>query len=97
MRMSIAGVMNFNMFGIPMVGPNTCGYYGENGMDELCGRWFQLATFYPFARQDQANNGGGDPIEPWRLTEPYQSWARNALFDRLQYSRQIYTCMFEAS
>ena len=39
MKLSIAGVMNFNMFGIPMVGPNTCGYYGKYD-DELCGRWF---------------------------------------------------------
>lgn len=31
MRYSIAGVMNFNMFGIPMVGPDTCGFYGESG------------------------------------------------------------------
>jgi len=27
---SIAGVMNFNMFGIPMVGPDTCGYMSTN-------------------------------------------------------------------
>ena len=28
MRTSIAGVMNFNMFGIPLVGPDTCGFFG---------------------------------------------------------------------
>jgi alpha-glucosidase (family GH31 glycosyl hydrolase) len=27
MTNSIAGVMNFNMFGIPVTGPDTCGYY----------------------------------------------------------------------
>lgn len=26
MKASIAGVMNMNMFGIPMVGPDTCGF-----------------------------------------------------------------------
>jgi len=31
MRSSIAGVMNFNMFGIPMVGPDTCGFFGASG------------------------------------------------------------------
>jgi alpha-glucosidase (family GH31 glycosyl hydrolase) len=30
MRTSIAGVMNFNMFGIPVVGPDTCGFFGES-------------------------------------------------------------------
>jgi len=29
MEYSIAGVMNFNMFGIPMVGPTTCGYFED--------------------------------------------------------------------
>jgi alpha-glucosidase (family GH31 glycosyl hydrolase) len=97
MRYSIAGVMNFNMFGIPMVGPDTCGFFGVNGQDELCARWIQLATFYPFARQHRDISGGGDPNEPWRLQEPYKSMARNALYDRLQYSRQMYTCLFETS
>lgn len=52
MKYSIAGVMNFNMFGIPMVGPDTCGFFPVNGVDgdEVCGRWIQLATFFPFAR-----------------------------------------------
>lgn len=42
--------MNFNMFGIPLTGPETCGFFGTDLMDELCGRWIQLATFYPLAR-----------------------------------------------
>jgi len=39
MRYSIAGVMNFNMFGIHLVGPDTCGFFGQEGQDEICGRW----------------------------------------------------------
>ena len=102
MRHSIAGIMNFNMFGIPMVGPDTCGFFEDASMDkkeqqELCGRWFQLATFYPFARQHRDKYLGGDANEPWRLPEPYQTWAKSALRDRLQYVRHVYTCMFEAS
>jgi alpha-glucosidase (family GH31 glycosyl hydrolase) len=56
MQWSIAGTMNFNMFGIPMVGPDTCGFYESEDLKnvteqkELCARWIQLATFYPFAR-----------------------------------------------
>lgn len=59
MKYSIAGVMNFNMFGIPMVGPDTCGYMGLDGQDELCARWVQLATFFPFARQNQDDSAKG--------------------------------------
>jgi maltase-glucoamylase len=55
MRWSIAGVMNFNMFGIPMVGPDTCGFFEDKALNEteqreLCARWIELSTFYPFAR-----------------------------------------------
>lgn len=99
MRYSIAGTMNFNMFGIPMVGPDTCGFFdmGRDDNEEICGRWIQLATFFPFARQHRDQYIGGAPNEPWRLSEPYKSWASNALYDRLTYNRMMYTCLFEAS
>jgi alpha-glucosidase (family GH31 glycosyl hydrolase) len=100
MKTSIAGVMNMNMFGIPMVGPDTCGSFQPNTTDnfeEICARWIQLATFYPFARKQRDLNDHSLPNEPWNFQEPYQSWARNALIDRLQYVRHIYTCLFEAS
>lgn len=68
MKHSIAGVMNFNMFGVPLTGPETCGYYGEQGNDELCARWIQLATFYPLARQHRAAGAAGGPAnEPFAL------------------------------
>jgi alpha-glucosidase (family GH31 glycosyl hydrolase) len=40
MKKSISGIMNMNMFGIPLVGADTCGTYGDSDQDELCGRWF---------------------------------------------------------
>ena len=97
LRYSIAGVMNFNIVGIPMTGPDTCGYFGKEVEDELCGRWIQLATFFPFARQNNDGSQGPSFNEPYKLKEPYQTWARNALYDRLQYSRHMYTCLFQAS
>lgn len=76
--MSISGVMNFNMFGVPLVGPDTCGYYDtQTDDDEICGRWFQLATFYPLSRMNMEY--GSEENEPYMLKQPYKSWAISAL------------------
>lgn len=49
MRTSVIGIQQFNMFGIPYVGADICGYY-DNVTVELCLRWYQLGAFYPLMR-----------------------------------------------
>lgn len=98
MSTGIASVMNMNMFGIPMSGPTACGYFGATKEDEMCGRWIQLSSMLPLARQHRAPGSAGGPAnEPYTLASPYNDWAKNALTNRLQYVRHIYTCLFEAS
>lgn len=88
-----------NMFGIPHSGADVCGYLGHTRDDEMCMRWIQLATFYPFARVNYNLTWEGqptEPTEPFRLAEPFLNSARNSIFDRYQYLRHMYTCLFES-
>jgi alpha-glucosidase (family GH31 glycosyl hydrolase) len=97
LKLSIAGIMNFNMFGIPLVGPNICGFISTDSTDEeseLCGRWIQLSTFYPFARINGDNFTDGKLSEPYNLNGTYMAMAKSSIIERFKYMAFMYTCLF---
>ena len=63
MHYNIQGVLQFQLFQVPMVGADTCGFE-TNTDEELCGRWMQLSAFLPFYRNH--NIRGAIPQEPYR-------------------------------
>ncbi|NXD84177.1 LYAG glucosidase, partial [Halcyon senegalensis] len=76
-----AEVLLFNLFGVPLVGADICGFAGDTS-EELCVRWTQLGAFYPFMRNH--NDHGARPQEPFAFSPAAQAAMRAAL--RLRYS-----------
>jgi alpha-glucosidase (family GH31 glycosyl hydrolase) len=67
MELSVNGIYLFNMFGVPFVGSDICGFLGNTNVD-LCARWYALGAFYPFAR----NHNDQDSIAQEPFVEMFQ-------------------------
>ncbi|XP_042231432.1 lysosomal alpha-glucosidase-like [Homarus americanus] len=90
---SIAGILNFNMYGIPMVGADICGFNG-NTTANLCLRWMQLGAFYPFSRNHNTDDAFDQ--DPVALGEDVVVAARNALTQRYMLLPYLYSLFFNA-
>ncbi|KAI7901599.1 alpha glucosidase [Cokeromyces recurvatus] len=92
LKTSIANVLNMQMFGITYSGSDVCGFL-ENTTEQLCTRWMELGSFYPFARNH--NNKGQIDQEPylWKSTAEASRIALNIRYTLLPY----YYTLFEES
>jgi lysosomal alpha-glucosidase len=88
---SIAGILNFNMFGIPLVGADICGFRGDT-TKELCARWIQLGVFYPFAR---SHNAGKQDQEPYVFGQDFIDMAKKVLGIRYSLLNYYYTLFYK--
>jgi len=93
MHSSIIGLLEFNMFGIPYVGADICGFL-ENTNEELCQRWMELGAFYPFSRNH--NGEGFIDQDPAALSESVQNSSRTALNIRYRLLPYLYTLFYES-
>ncbi|EMP39291.1 Lysosomal alpha-glucosidase [Chelonia mydas] len=86
-------VLLFNLYGVPLVGADICGFLGDTS-EELCVRWTQLGAFYPFMRNH--NDRGNKPQEPYAFSPAAQEAMRKALFLRYSLLPYLYTLFHKA-
>jgi alpha-glucosidase (family GH31 glycosyl hydrolase) len=88
---SIIGIYNFQMFGIPIVGADICGLLNDT-TPELCARWMQLGTLYPFSRNH--NNYTAISQEPYALGDTVLHTSQLSIRNRYYLLNYIYTLLF---
>lgn len=93
LKTSIADVLNFQMYGISYSGADICGFVGD-ATEELCTRWMQLGSFYPFSRNH--NNDRSTDQEPYIWPSTAEA-SRKALAVRYALLPYFYTLFEESS
>ncbi|CAG0884820.1 unnamed protein product [Cyprideis torosa] len=92
LRRSIILMFEFDMFGLPYGGSDICGFI-YNTTADLCLRWQQAGSFYPFSRNH--NIWDANPQDPARW-ENVTIATRNALTIRYRLLPYLYTLFYHA-
>ena len=90
---SIAGILSFQLFGIPLVGADICGFNSET-TEELCTRWEQLGAFYPFSRNHNAIKMRSQ--EPYEFSTQHLEITKNSINLRYLLLPYFYTLFFDS-
>lgn len=88
LKFSISETLNSNLFGIPHTGADICGF-GEETPNDLCARWYQVGSLYPFSRSH--NHLDYKPKEPFNRDATVLETTRKSLFFRYSILKHYYS------
>jgi alpha-glucosidase len=94
LHMAIPQCLNIGLSGIPFVGVDVGGFWGDSN-GELLARWTQLGALLPFCRNHSAI--GTIQQEPWAFGEPFESIIRRYLELRYRLLPYLTTLFHEAA
>lgn len=94
MYYSIPNMLSFNMFGIAQVGSDICGFSGDTN-EELCVRWMQLGSFYPFMRNH--NDDVSKDQDPAAFSKVAQEIIKKALITRYTLLPYFYYLFYRSN
>lgn len=86
-------VLASNLWGITMIGSDTCGFAGET-TQELCTRWYQSGTFYTFFRNHHTTDD--HPQEPYRFQPEAQAVMKQSIFKRYELLPVFFSALMES-
>jgi alpha-glucosidase (family GH31 glycosyl hydrolase) len=85
---SVSEIMNNNLFGIPMVGSDICGF-GDNASEIPCAKFYQMGSLFPFSRSHAHNDSNRK--EPWMMGEILLKTTKKSLTFRYQILKYYYS------
>eukprot|EP00917_Polyrhabdina_sp_WS-2016_P030778 GHVP01065626.1.p1 GENE.GHVP01065626.1~~GHVP01065626.1.p1 ORF type:complete len:1088 (-),score=198.43 GHVP01065626.1:30-3293(-) len=92
LQSSIIGQLEFNLFGIPFVGPDVCGFFSDS-YEDLCMRWTQLGAFYGFWRNH--NTKWARKQDPAAFNDEFSAAAKRVHETRYRILPYVYTQFYK--
>lgn len=92
LQSSIVTMNDFNLFGVPMIGSDICGFLDDT-TEELCARWIEVGAFYPFSRNHNSLNQAPQELYLW---DSVTAAAKNALGMRYKMLPFLYTLFYNS-